>query len=214
MVEPSFLAETCTPSSFWPEAEVIEPVSNWSAEAVLAAPTRTRLATLANNWPRICVIVFLSFTRLFYFLRIGAPERLALGMSTSADRSDLPILIFSETIRTGIDAVLKVSVGQVPPSKSLPTPNHKFCRMIVTQQSSLPTLSISVPLRRPQGKCLPVETPILPACGHWLFNALFAGCNRDSEPNQIPRPRPYAASASLNASRARRNASTPHGTPA
>ena len=38
IVEPSFLAETCTPSSFWPEAEVIEPFSNWSAEAVLAAP--------------------------------------------------------------------------------------------------------------------------------------------------------------------------------
>src|SRR5215831_16935246 len=61
IVEPSFLAETCTPSSFWPEAEVIEPVSNWSAEAVLAAPTRTRLATLTNNWPRICVMVFSSF---------------------------------------------------------------------------------------------------------------------------------------------------------
>src|SRR6266849_4988732 len=60
MVEPSFLAETCTPSSFWPEAEVIEPVSNWSAEAVLAAPTRTRPATLANSWPRKCVMVFLS----------------------------------------------------------------------------------------------------------------------------------------------------------
>jgi len=35
MVEPSRLAETSTPSSFWPEADVIEPVSNWSAEAVL-----------------------------------------------------------------------------------------------------------------------------------------------------------------------------------
>src|SRR5215831_1220612 len=60
MDEPSFLAETCTPSSFWPEAEVIEPVSNWSAEAVLAAPTRTRPAALANSWHRKFVIVFLS----------------------------------------------------------------------------------------------------------------------------------------------------------
>src|SRR6266566_1467029 len=60
MVEPSFLAETCTPSSFCPVAEVIEPVSNWSADAVLAAPTRTTLATLANNWHRKFVMMFLS----------------------------------------------------------------------------------------------------------------------------------------------------------
>src|SRR5215470_14230977 len=64
MVEPSFLAETCTPSSFWPEADVIEPVSNWSAEAVLAAPTRTTPATLANNWHRKFVMMVLSSSLL------------------------------------------------------------------------------------------------------------------------------------------------------
>src|SRR5260370_15269893 len=74
MVEPSFWAETCTPSSFWPEAEVIEPVSNWSAEAVLTAPTRTTPATLANNWHRKFVMMFLSSSRLLGS-RIGALER-------------------------------------------------------------------------------------------------------------------------------------------
>src|SRR5215475_3789708 len=78
MVEPSFLAETCTPSSFWPEAEVIEPVSSCSAEAVLAAATRTRLATLANNWPRICVMcVFLLRT-----VAGCASGRLSVGLAT------------------------------------------------------------------------------------------------------------------------------------
>src|SRR5437899_4887298 len=57
MVEPSFLADTCTPSSFWPEADVIEPVSSWSAEAPLAAKPTTRPATLASNFPRICVMM-------------------------------------------------------------------------------------------------------------------------------------------------------------
>src|SRR6267378_3400831 len=85
MVEPSFLAETCTPSSFWPEAEVIEPVSNWSAEAVLAAPTRTTLATLANNWHRKFVMMFLSSSRLLG-QRIGALERW-LGAGIDAARN-------------------------------------------------------------------------------------------------------------------------------
>jgi len=52
MVEPSFLAATSTPSNFWPVAEAIEPVSNWSADAVVAAkPTTTRLATPARSFP-------------------------------------------------------------------------------------------------------------------------------------------------------------------
>ena len=63
MVEPSFLADTKTPSSFWPAAEAIEPVSNWSAEAVVAAnPTTTRLATLAKSLPRTWVMMCLSWT--------------------------------------------------------------------------------------------------------------------------------------------------------
>src|ERR1700722_10051923 len=64
MVEPSFLADTCTPSSFWPEAEVIEPVSSWSADAPLAANPTTRPATLANSLPRICVMMGISCLRL------------------------------------------------------------------------------------------------------------------------------------------------------
>src|SRR6516225_6631810 len=87
MVAPSFLAETCTPSSFWPEAEVIEPVSNWSAEAVLAAPTRTTLATLANNWHRIFVMVFFSSSR-------GCG---GLARSTGAERHDRPLSLSRES---------------------------------------------------------------------------------------------------------------------
>src|ERR1700678_3228364 len=53
------------PSSFSPVADVIEPVSSSSADAAAgtSAATKTRLATLANNCPRTCVMVFLSFTR-------------------------------------------------------------------------------------------------------------------------------------------------------
>jgi hypothetical protein len=40
------------------------------------AAARTRLATLANNWPRTCVIVSLSFTRLLGTFDV--PEPLAL----------------------------------------------------------------------------------------------------------------------------------------
>src|SRR5579871_6856566 len=92
MVEPSFLAETCTPSSFWPDAEVIEPVNNWSAEAVLAAPTRTTLATLANNWHRKFVMVFLSFTRLLGS-RIGALEPFpgAVNRRRAQRLADIPL---------------------------------------------------------------------------------------------------------------------------
>jgi hypothetical protein len=53
-------------------------VSNWSADAAVGvnAAARTRLATLANNWPRTCVIVSLSFTRLLGTFDV--PEPLAL----------------------------------------------------------------------------------------------------------------------------------------
>src|SRR6266852_4383309 len=103
MVEPSFLAETCTPSSFWPEAEVIEPVSNWSAEAVLAAPTRTTLATLANNWHRKFVMVFLSSHGCS--VRIPLPHAGegwegasgSLAQSTDAERRDRPISLSHES---------------------------------------------------------------------------------------------------------------------
>src|SRR5215831_1831907 len=110
MVELSRLAETCTPSSFWPDAEVIDPVSNWSAEAVLAAPTRTRLATPATNWPRRCVMVFLSFRSL----RIGGPERLGLARSTNAKRRDRPIS--SERVVGASARFSKASTGKVAPS--------------------------------------------------------------------------------------------------
>src|SRR5260370_7329206 len=83
MVEPSFLAETCTPSSFWPEAEAIEPVSNWSAEAVLAAPTRTTLATLANKWHRKTVMMFLSSSRL-----LGTPLSTLSRMRERVERGE------------------------------------------------------------------------------------------------------------------------------
>src|SRR5215475_378247 len=98
MVEPSCLAETCTPSSFWPEAEVIEPVSNWSAEALLAAATSTRPATLAINWPRKIVIGF-SPPRLLATLRspMRAGQRagraIGLAQSTDAGRCDRPIFL-------------------------------------------------------------------------------------------------------------------------
>src|SRR5215467_11531188 len=102
MVEPSFLAETCTPSSFWPEAEVIEPVSNWSAEAVLAAAARTRPAALANSWHRKFVIVFLSSSHGCsggvsrsqpspHEREGGEGARDGLAQSTDAERRDRPI---------------------------------------------------------------------------------------------------------------------------
>src|SRR5215472_15188021 len=94
IVEPSFLAETCTPSSSWPEAEVIEPVSNWSAEAVLAAPINTKLATLTNNWRRICVMVFSSFAcnaaMLFADLSIRVRRR---GRQGKGLHGETPILL-------------------------------------------------------------------------------------------------------------------------
>src|ERR1700681_1943830 len=84
MVDPSFLAEICTPSIFWPVGPVIEPVSNWSADAAVGvnAAARTRLATLANNWPRTCVIVSLSFSRLLGTFDVPEPLALALFSST------------------------------------------------------------------------------------------------------------------------------------
>ena len=98
MVVPSFLAEICTPSSFWPEAEVIEPVSNWSAEAVVTAPTRTRLATLANNWPRICVMVIFSFSSVAR--RAHARRAVALVSSTNAEGGDaLMLILFARIAR-------------------------------------------------------------------------------------------------------------------
>src|SRR5215467_5034125 len=83
MVAPAFLADTCTPSSFWPEAEVIEPVRSWSAEAPPAAKPTMRPATLANNFPRISVMVRLSFKALMASLAAAGRAR---GRSSSLDR--------------------------------------------------------------------------------------------------------------------------------
>src|SRR5215470_4461911 len=143
MVEPSRLAETCTPSSIWPDAEVIEPVSNWSAEAVLAAPTRTRLATLANNWPRISVMVFSSLR--------------------------------------------------------------------VTQQCSLPLVDKGTPERETrEGPSW--RNPNIAGLRQPTVVRAFRRCRATLRPT--PDAYHVLASISLNASRARRNASTPHGTPA
>src|SRR5262245_11647382 len=136
MVEPSFLTETCTPSSFCPVAEVIEPVSNWSAEAVVAAPTRTTLATLANNWHRKFVMMFLSSGLLDSLVtlrrwregkqrpcphagKVGKGRAVAWHSqhwhsSTYAERSDRPISLCAN--RMGSDAVLKTSTGEVASS--------------------------------------------------------------------------------------------------
>src|SRR5437867_6382390 len=47
MVEPSSLADTVTPSSFWPDGDEITPLSNWSA--AWAPVTTTRLAAPASS---------------------------------------------------------------------------------------------------------------------------------------------------------------------
>jgi hypothetical protein len=59
IVEPSFLAEICTPSSFWPDAEATKPDSNWSADAGTTKPIAAIAATLASNLPRALVMVLL-----------------------------------------------------------------------------------------------------------------------------------------------------------
>src|SRR6185312_14822122 len=61
MVDPSRLAETVTPSSFWPVGELIAPLRIWSAacaDAVIPSAATTA-AALANSMLRICVMVFL-----------------------------------------------------------------------------------------------------------------------------------------------------------
>src|SRR2546423_5500230 len=57
MVVPSRLADTVTPSSFWPAAEVMDPASNWSAAWAVVAIAR--LAALASRILRIFIISLL-----------------------------------------------------------------------------------------------------------------------------------------------------------
>src|SRR5438046_895410 len=66
------------PSNFWPDADVIEPVSNWSAEAGPTNPMTTRPATLASNLPRT-VIVYLLLSFISWISFPAAARRAARG---------------------------------------------------------------------------------------------------------------------------------------
>src|SRR6267142_4989989 len=66
MVEPSSLAETVTPSSFWPDGDEITPLSNWSAAC--APVTTIRIAAPANNRLRRFLIDLLLFLVAAAFL--------------------------------------------------------------------------------------------------------------------------------------------------
>src|SRR5438552_5612493 len=80
MVVPSRLADTVTPSSFWPEAEVIDPASNWSAAWAVVAIVR--LAALASRILRIFIISLLvGFGSM---IRVAGADRRRLAAATRA----------------------------------------------------------------------------------------------------------------------------------
>src|SRR5258708_5629382 len=83
----------------------------------------------------------------------------------------------SHTNRAGNNAVLKRSTSEVAPNVSPPTLNHKFVK---TNPAILfADLLISVRPRRPQGKGLHGEAPILPLCRKRRLDALFKGTSSD-----------------------------------
>src|SRR5439155_14549882 len=64
MVEPSSLAETVTPSSFWPDRAVIAPLSSGSAACAAVAASRDVAHARSKDWALLIgVSLFLRFVR-------------------------------------------------------------------------------------------------------------------------------------------------------
>jgi hypothetical protein len=76
IVEPTFFADICTPSSRKPEAEVTAPVSNGSAGAACVVNPMARPATLASNMLRTGVMSSLLGVLLLDFFVEGRYGRL------------------------------------------------------------------------------------------------------------------------------------------
>src|SRR5467141_2076316 len=169
MVEPSCLADTCTPSSFWPAAEVIEPVSNWSAEAVLTAPTRTTLATLANKWHRKSVMMFSPP----HAIAPVAHRALAWRHSRQTPSEATGPRPSARIVRAQRGSQRKHERSSAKcefrPRRTTSSLNNYDPAILFAD------LLISVRPRRAHGKGLHGETPILPSCRRKPFDALFAG---------------------------------------
>ncbi len=119
IVEPSFLAEISTPSSFCPAAEATEPDSNWSADAGTTKPIAAIAATLASNLPRtlvmpctlVIVFLLLSFPRFGLSSRFGIRE-LEVNYSAPPGRAPPPVWTVADTgtVRT-YEMIASISFG-------------------------------------------------------------------------------------------------------